>query len=337
MADSDTSLDVVVVGSAIVDVLSETTDDFLDEHGLVKGAMGLIDTERAEQLYAAMGPGIEVSGGSAGNTAAGIASLGGKAGFIGKVRDDQLGAVYAHDMAAIGVDTRVVVAPAAGGADEPSTARCLILVTPDAQRTMNTYLGIAGQLTPADIDPAFVERGALAYVEGYLWDAPEAKASVERVLEVARTAGRQVAFSLSDGFCVDRHRAEFLDLIERRVDLVFANEDEICSLFEVDDFEAALAEAQKRPQAWALTRSAAGAVVVAGDETYVVPAAPAEAVVDTTGAGDLFAAGYLVGYTRGLTPDVCARLGAIAAAEVISHIGARPRVSLSELVADVLR
>jgi sugar/nucleoside kinase (ribokinase family) len=328
-------LDVIAVGSAIVDVLSEATDEFLTSQGLTKGAMGLIDTERAEALYAAMGPGIEASGGSAANTAAGVASLGGAAGFVGKVRGDQLGAVFEHDMRATGVTTSLVVEPtlAHGGADDPSTARCLILVTPDAQRTLNTYLGIAGQLTPDDVDPQFVARAKVTYVEGYLWDSELAKAAVEKAMEAARAAGRSVAFSLSDGFCVDRHREAFRDLIDRRIDLVFANESEICSLFEVDDFDAALKEAQARPQTWLLTRSERGSVVVAGGETHVVPPTAVERLVDTTGAGDLYAAGYLFGHVRGLAPEVCATLGSIAAAEVISHIGARPQVPLAGLVA----
>ena len=327
-------LDVIAVGSAIVDVLSETTDEFIASQSLTKGAMGLIDAERADTLYDAMGPGTEASGGSAANTAAGIASLGGAAGFVGKVRGDQLGQVFRHDIQAVGVTAQLTVEPtlAHGGSDDPSTARCLILVTPDAQRTMNTYLGIAGQLTPDDVDPAFIARAAITYVEGYLWDAESAKTAVEKAMEAARDAGRTVAFSLSDGFCVDRHRAEFRDLIERRIDLVFANETEICSLFEVDDFDAALTAAKATPQTWLLTRSEHGSVVVAEGEATAVPAEPVDELVDTTGAGDLYAAGYLFGHVRGLAPEVCAKLGAIAAAEVISHMGARPLVPLSELV-----
>lgn len=331
-------LDVVAVGNAIVDVLSRTTDEFLVEHGLNKGAMGLVDHDRAEALYAAMPPGVEVSGGSAGNTAAGVASLGGTVGFIGKVRDDQLGGVYAHDLAAAGVATSVAAAPNAanGGSDEPSTARCLILVTPDAERTLNTYLGIAGQLTPDDIDPGFVARGAVTYVEGYLWDAEEAKAAVTKAMATARDARRAVAFTLSDGFCVDRHRAEFRALIDERIDIVFANEAEICSLFEVDEFDAALESVRGTPQTWVLTRSERGCVVVDGDRVVAVPAAPVDPVVDTTGAGDLFAAGYLFGHTRGLDCETCARIGAAAAAEIISHLGARPQTPLAALVTDLV-
>ncbi|HVX16425.1 MAG TPA: adenosine kinase [Acidimicrobiales bacterium] len=339
MSDQSPDLAVVTVGNAIVDVLIQATDDFLAEHELVKGSMDLVDLERSAALYAASGPGIEISGGSAGNTAAGIASLGGTVGFIGKVRDDQLGAVYSHDMAAAGVTTSVATAPDAahGGTDDPSTGRCLVLITPDAQRTMNTYLGIAGQLTPDDVDPAFVARGAVTYVEGYLWDAPHAKDAVVKAMDAARGAGREVAFTLSDGFCVDRHRAEFLDLIGQRIDIVFANEDEICSLFEVDDFDTARkAAAALDGKTWVLTRSEKGSVVASGDSTVAVPAAPVDRVVDTTGAGDLFAAGYLHGHVLGLSPERCARIGSVAAAEVISHVGARPQTPLATLAADLL-
>ncbi|MEO9223539.1 MAG: adenosine kinase [Acidimicrobiales bacterium] len=333
---SDADLDVVTVGNAVVDVIATTTDDFLAKHGLTKGAMGLIPVADAEKLYGEMGPGTEVSGGSAGNTAAGVASLGGTVGFIGKVRDDQLGAVYAHDLGAAGVETSVTVAPNAadGGADDPSTARCLVLVTPDAERTLNTYLGIAGQIAPDDIDPAFVARGKVTYVEGYLWDTDDAKAAVTKAMDVAHGAGRQVAFTLSDGFCVDRHRSEFCDLIEERIDVVFANESEICSLFEVDGFDAALSKLRGSRQTWVLTRSEHGSVVVADGTSVAVPAEPVRQLVDTTGAGDLFAAGYLFGHTHGLPVDVCARIGAIAAAEVISHIGARPQVPLTGPIAN---
>lgn len=331
-------LDVVCVGNAIVDVLSHTTDAFLAEHGLAKGSMGLVDFDTAERLYAAMGPGIEVSGGAAGNTAAGVASLGGTAGFVGKVRDDQLGEVYEHDLRSAGVTTALTVAPdgAAGGADDPSTGRCLVLVTPDAQRTMSTYLGIAGQLTPDDIDPDFVARGAVTYVEGYLWDTPPAKAAVTKAMDAARLAGRRVAFSLADGFCVDRHRSEFRALIDERIDIVFANEVEICSLFEAPSFDDVRKAVAGSDKVWVLTRSEKGCVVVHGDDAVEVPAAPVEEVVDSTGAGDLFAAGFLFGYTRALAPESCARIGAIAAAEVISHIGARPQTPLDELIATLL-
>lgn len=320
-------LDVVVVGNAIVDVIAPTADEFLVRHDLAKGSMALVDTEAAERLYDAMGPGTESSGGSGANTAAGVASFGGRAGFVGRVRDDQLGEVFAHDITSVGVhyDT-----PRA--ADGPPTARCLILVTPDAQRTMNTYLGSSGLLDEDDIDPVFIQRGWVTYGEGYLWEAPAAKAAMTKAFAAARAAGRRSAFTLSDGFCVDRNRAEFLALIEERLDIVFANEVEVCSLFEVPSFEHALDRVHSRPGVWALTRSELGSVVVANGEVYEVPAVPVAEVVDTTGAGDQYAAGFLFGLTHGLGLADCARLGSIAAAEVISHFGARPERPLATLV-----
>lgn len=323
-------LDVVTVGNAIVDVLTHATEDFLADQALVKGAMQLIETDQAERLYAAMGPGIEESGGSAANTAVGVASLGGRAGFVGKVRDDQLGDVFAHDIRAAGVEFDV--APATDG---PPSARCLILVTPDAQRTLNTNLGIAGQVSPEDIDAAFISRGAVCYTEGYLWDAPVAMAAVTKAMEVAHAAGRTVAFTLSDPFCVERHRDEFVDLIER-VDVVFANEVEICSLWQVGSFDEAVERVRRQDRIWALTRSEKGSVIVNRDTTIEVPAEPIDELVDTTGAGDLYAAGFLFGLTRGRDLTTCARLGSIAAAEVISHVGARPVTPLNELVSDLV-
>lgn len=320
-------LHVVAVGNAIVDVIAHADDDFLALHGLAKGSMTLVDTDRAHQLYDAMGPGTESSGGSAANTTAGVASFGGRAGFVGKVRDDQLGEVFAHDIRAIGVD---FATPAA--TDGPPTARCLIVVTPDAQRTMNTYLGTAGLLTADDVDPAFVTRAAVAYGEGYLWSEPSAKEALTKAFAAARAAGRRTAFTLSDGFCVDANRSEFLALIDEHVDIVFANEVEICSLFEASSFAEALARARARSGIWALTRSELGSVVVRGGDVHEVRAAPVREVVDTTGAGDLYAAGFLFGFTRGLGLADCARLGGIAAAEVISHVGARPEVSLAGLI-----
>lgn len=319
-------LDVVAVGNAIVDVLSETTDQFLVEHGLQKGTMALIDTERATALYDAMGPGVEASGGAAANTTAGVASLGGAAGFIGKVRDDQLGEVFAHDIRAGGVAFEVP--PAREGLP---TGRCLILVTPDAERTMNTYLGAAAEIGPGEVDPAFVARGAICYVEGFLWDAPLAKQAVVAAMEAARAASRRVAFSLSDPFCVERHRDEFRTLIDERIDIVFANEEEACALLELDDLEAVIGQIKDQHRVWAITRGAAGSVVVAGEVRHDVPATPVEAVVDTTGAGDLYAAGFLWGLTHGQPLEECARLGAVAAAEVISHFGARPVTPLATL------
>lgn len=319
--------DVIGVGNAIVDVLSPTEDEFLNRHGLDKGAMTLIDPDRAGALYDAMGPAVEVSGGSAANTLAGIASLGGKGAYIGKVRDDLLGKVFAHDIQAAGVDYRT--GPAAGG--EP-TARCLIFVTPDAQRTMQTCLGVSVSLGPDDIDIEAIGSASITYLEGYLFDPPAAKRAFIRAAEAAHAAGRQVALSLSDGFCVDRHRAEFMHLVSGHVDILFANEAEITSLFEVDDFDHAVGLIRGHCRIAALTRGEAGAVIVAGTDVFRIPAAAVDKVVDTTGAGDLFAAGFLYGLTQGREPADCGRIGALAAAEVISHYGARPEASLARLL-----
>lgn len=321
------AFDVLGIGNAIVDVLSHADDEFIRKHALVKGAMTLIDEARAETLYAAMGPGVEISGGSCGNTMAGVASFGGKGAYIGKVRNDQLGAVFGHDIRATGVtfDTPQ-------STDGPATARCLILVTPDAQRTMNTYLGACTKLGPADIDVARVGAAQVTYVEGYLWDEPAAKQAVLKAFDAAHAAGRQVSITLSDSFCVDRYRAEFLELVRSKVDILFANEAEIKSLYQVDDFDKAVAAARKDAKIAAVTRSEKGSVVIKGGETHAVPAAPVAKVVDTTGAGDLYAAGFLFGLTHGKPLAECARLGGIAAAEVISHVGARPEMALKGLV-----
>jgi len=319
--------DVLGIGNAIVDVLSRTDEAFLGQHGLVKGSMMLIDEERAESLYDAMGPAIEVSGGSCGNTMAGIASFGGKGAYIGKVRDDQLGTVFGHDLRSIGVafDT-----PKARSG--PSTARCLILITPDAQRTMNTYLGACTGLGPSDIDPALVGSAAVTYVEGYLWDAPAAKQAVLKAFEAAHAQGRLVSITLSDSFCVHRYRDEFRDLVRNKVDILFGNEAEIKALYEVDTFEEAMEAVRREARIAALTRSEKGSVVIKGSETWAVPASPAARVVDTTGAGDLYAAGFLFGYTHAKPLAECARLGGVAAAEVISHVGARPEQALREQI-----
>jgi sugar/nucleoside kinase (ribokinase family) len=321
------AFDVLGIGNAIVDVISRADDAFLGQHGLVKGSMMLIDEERAETLYAAMGPGIEVSGGSCGNTMAGVASFGGKGAYIGKVRNDQLGQVFGHDLRAIGVsfDTKSATAG-------PATARCLILVTPDAQRTMNTYLGACTGLGPADIDTRVVGAAKVTYVEGYLWDAPEAKKAVLKAFDAAHAAGRLVSITLSDSFCVNRYREEFLDLVRNKVDILFGNESEIKALYEVNSFEEAMEATRKDAKIAALTRSEKGSVVVKGSETWVVPAAPVAKVVDTTGAGDLYASGFLFGYTHDKPLAECARLGGIAAAEVISHVGARPEQALRGLI-----
>ena len=323
--------DVVGIGNALVDVLSHETHEFVAEQELTPGAMTLIDTERAEALYAAMGPAIEISGGSAANTLVGVTSFGGSGAYVGRVADDELGAVFGHDIRAAGVDFRAK--PASGG--EPS-GRCLIIVTPDAQRTMNTYLGASAQLGPSDVDHELVAAAQVLYLEGYLWDEPDAKAAYRLAARTAHDAGNRVAFTLSDSFCVDRHRSEFLDLVESEVDVLFANESEITSLYEVDEFDDALQRVQHHCEIAALTRSEKGAVVVTRDEVHVVDAHPVAQVVDTTGAGDQFAAGFLYGLTHGYHLGTAARLGALAASEVISHLGARPAVSLSGLAAPLL-
>ena len=320
--------DVLGIGNAIVDVLARADDAFLVKHGLVKGAMTLIDAERAEALYAAMGPGIEISGGSAANTLAGVASLGGRAAYIGKVRDDQLGQVFRHDIRAAGVAFDST--PSRDGA---STARCLILVTPDAQRTMQTYLGACAELGPDDVTQDRVAAAQVTYLEGYLWDKAAAKDAFRKAMRLARDSGRKVSLTLSDPFCVERHRAEFLDLAERHVDILFANEAEIIALYQARNFADAMAQLRAhRRRVAALTRSAKGSVVVAADAVHEVPAEPIGRVVDTTGAGDLYAAGFLYGLTHGRDLPSCARIGSIAAAEIISHVGARPEVPLADLV-----
>ena len=321
------AFDVLGIGNAIVDVITRADDAFLGKHQLTKGSMMLIDEARADTLYGAMGPGIEVSGGSCGNTMAGVASFGGKGAYIGKVRDDQLGAVFAHDLRATGVAFDTPMATSG-----PATARCLILVTPDAQRTMNTYLGACTGLGPADIDPKLAASAQVTYVEGYLWDAPEAKKAVLKAFDAAHAAGRLVSITLSDSFCVDRYREEFRALIRDKVDILFGNESEIKSLYRVESFEAAVEATRKEARIAALTRSEKGSVVIKGGETHAVPAAPVARVVDTTGAGDLYAAGFLHGFTHGKPLAECARLGGIAAAEIISHVGARPEKPLRELV-----
>jgi sugar/nucleoside kinase (ribokinase family) len=321
------AFDVLGIGNAIVDVISRADDAFLAKHALTKGSMMLIDEARAETLYAAMGPGIEVSGGSCGNTMAGVASLGGKGAYFGKVKQDQLGAVFSHDLKAIGVSFDTPAATTG-----PATARCLILVTPDAQRTMNTYLGACTGLGPNDIDTNVVGAAQVTYVEGYLWDAPEAKKAVLKAFDAAHAAGRLVSITLSDSFCVDRYRDEFRDLVRSKVDILFGNESEIKSLYQVDSFEAAMEAVRKEAKIAALTRSEKGSVVIKGSETHAVPAAPVSKVVDTTGAGDLYAAGFLYGFTRNKPLAECARLGGIAAAEIISHVGPRPETPLKDLI-----
>lgn len=326
---SGRSIDVVCFGMAIVDVLTHADDEFLDRHSMIKGSMDLIDTERALRIYADMPPAIEISGGSAANTAVGIASFGRSAAFVGKVADDDLGSVFAHDIRAAGVafSTPVIT----GEAASPGTARCLILVTPDAQRTMNTYLGVAASLRPVDADPGLIASASVLYIEGYLWDDPGAIEVIRVAIDAAHGAGTAVAFTLSDGFCVDRHREEFLRLVAEDVDILFANELEICSLFETSDFDEAAARVSDHVGIACLTRSEHGSVILTADGgRLVVPAVPST-LVDTTGAGDLYAAGFLSGWTAGSDLAESGRMGSLAAGEVISHLGARPQTPLSEL------
>jgi sugar/nucleoside kinase (ribokinase family) len=320
-------LDVVGIGNAIVDVLANADDELLIKQGMIKGAMTLIDAARAEALYSVMGAAIEVSGGSGANTIAGLASLGGRGGFMGKIGNDQLGGIFRHDIQANGV----VFETASAKSDTP-TARCLIFVTPDAQRTLNTYLGACIEFGPEDVDATLVAHSKVTYLEGYLWDPPAAKAAFLKAAKVARDAGRKVALSLSDAFCVERHRAEFRELLSQHVDILFANEAEICSLWQVDNFDAALQATRGKCEIAALTRSARGSVILAGQDVHIVDAARVTQVVDTTGAGDLYAAGFLYGLTGGREPYDCGRIGAIAAAEIIGHYGARPETPLSELL-----
>jgi sugar/nucleoside kinase (ribokinase family) len=321
---------VVGMGNAIVDVIAHVQDSFIDEHRLERGAMRLIEADEVRTLYAAMPPGIEASGGSAANTIAGIADLGGRVAYIGKVRDDQLGEVFAHDMRAAGVEYDVPFAT-----EGDPTARCLIMVTPDAQRTLNTFLGVSRNLTPADVDESVVARADLLYCEGYLWDVEVAKAAIRHGMDLAHRHGGRTALALSDSFCVDRHRDEFRDLVENRVDVLFANELEITSLYEVDTFDEALELVRGQCEIACLTRSEHGSVVVSGDEVHVIPA-ESTTVVDTTGAGDLYAAGFLWGLSEGYDLTTCGRLGSMAAAEVISHLGARPEVSLADLAKPII-
>jgi sugar/nucleoside kinase (ribokinase family) len=327
----DTRFDVAGIGNAIVDVIAHAADADLERLSLNKGTMTLVDAAAADRLYAAMGPAVEVSGGSAANTIAALASLGGRGAFIGKVGDDQLGAIFRHDMTALGITFTTAVAPA-GLSTGLSTGRCLVLVTPDAQRTLQTCLGVAGDLGPEDVDAAEIAAARVTYLEGYLWDKPRAREAFVHAAGIAHEAGRTVALSLSDPFCVDRHRADFLDLVDNHVDVLFANEDEIVSLTQEHSFDAALQRVRAHCQVAALTRSEKGSVIVAGDEVHVVDAEPVARVVDTTGAGDAFAAGFLFGLTRDLRLETCARIGAITAGEVISHIGARAEVPLRELI-----
>ena len=328
---SSTKYDVVGIGNAIVDVIAHTDDAFLTEHNLTKGSMALVDEAQAQLIYDSMGPAMEISGGSAANTIAGIASLGGCGAYIGKVKADQLGEVFRHDISAVGVafDT----APATDG---PQTARSFILVTPDAQRTMNTYLGACVNLSPGDVDPDVVAGSSVTYLEGYLWDPPLAKEAFRKAVGIAHEAGRKVALTLSDSFCVDRFRDEFLDLAENAVDILFANDDEICSLYQVDNFDEALQHVRGHCEIAALTRSEHGSVVISGDQVHVIDGVAVNRLEDATGAGDLYASGFLYGLTHGHDLATCGRLGSVAASEVISHLGARPQTPLADLIETAL-
>ena len=321
-------LDVVGIGNAIVDIIGHADDDFLAAQEMVKGSMILIDEARAEAIYGAMTPALEMSGGSAGNTIAGIASLGGKAGYIGKVRDDVLGKVFRHDITSAGVEF-----PTPAAADGPATARSMILVTPDAQRTMNTFLGACVNLGPSDIDQGLIERAQVTYLEGYLYDPPLAQEAFRHAALLAHAAGRKVSLSLSDSFCVVRHREAFLQLVDHHIDILFGNEAEITALFGTGDFKDAIDHVRRACDLAAVTRGALGSVIVTKDTVIDVPAAPVSRIVDTTGAGDLYAAGFLYGLTQQRKLAECGRLASLAAAEIISHYGARPETPLKEYVA----
>jgi sugar/nucleoside kinase (ribokinase family) len=320
------TLDVVAIGNAIVDIIGRCDDAYLAKHNCPKGHMRLVDTATISSLYDGMGPGTEISGGSAANTAVGVASFGGHAGFIGKIASDEFGKIFAHDIKAAGVAFNGK--SISGGAP---TSRSLILVTPDGERTMNTLLGISTELTESDLDHGLIQSAKVLYLEGYLFDAPAAKAAFRKSVALAKGAGRQVALSLSDGFCVDRHRAEFKDLIKDGIDIVFANEGEITSLYETADFAQAARQAASHMKMAVLTRGSQGSLILAGGKQVAVAVDPVSKVVDTTGAGDLYAAGFLYGHTQGLDTAICGRLGSIAAAEIISHTGARPATALAAL------
>lgn len=322
--------DVVGIGNALVDVIAHTTDEFLPEHELVKGSMTLIETERAVELYSVLTGAVEMSGGSAANTVVGVASFGGSAAYIGKVDDDDLGQVFGHDMRAVGVGF-----VGGGNAQEIPTGRCIIVVTPDAERTMNTYLGVSSTLGVEDLDESVIADGHVLYMEGYLFDHDDAKAAFRRAADVAHDNGRTVSLTLSDSFCVDRHRDDFRALVHDSVDLLFGNEDELLSLYEMDSFNDAVAALRAECSLAVITHGSDGCVIVTADEMLTVPAVPVDRVVDTTGAGDLFAAGFMYGYTNGADLAECGRLGSVAAAEVISHVGPRPLVELRTLRGDV--
>jgi sugar/nucleoside kinase (ribokinase family) len=324
---SKDGLDIVGIGNAIVDVLSRAEDGFLTDNNLSKGGMILIEADQAEKLYARMGPAMEMSGGSAANTVAAFASMGGKAGYIGKVANDQLGHVFRHDMRAMGVDFDTAALD-----DGPPTARSLILITPDAQRTMCTFLGACVWISPADLNEAAIQAAKVTYLEGYLFDRPRAKQTFRKASELAHAAGKKVALSLSDPFCIERHRDEFLDLVQNHVDIVFANAAEILSLYQTKDFDEAVFNVRQHCEIAVLTRSEKGSVIVTKDELIEVAAETVSAVVDTTGAGDVYAAGFLYGYTQGKPLPQCGRIASVVAAEILTHIGARPQQNLGKLL-----
>jgi sugar/nucleoside kinase (ribokinase family) len=317
---------VTAIGNAIVDIIGRCDEDFLARHGAAKGSMRLVDAEMVQRLYSEMGPAIEISGGSAANTMVGLASFGGKAAFIGKVADDEFGRIFRHDIGAAGVTFET-----AAVSGKAPTSRSLILVTPDGERTMNTFLGISTDLDQAEVDAATVTGAGVIYLEGYLFDQPHAMAAFRHAAALANNAGRAVALTLSDGFCVDRHRNAFLDFIRSDVDILFANEAEIASLYETANFDEAANRAAADTKLAVLTRSAKGSLILADGARHEIPVEPVAEVVDTTGAGDLYAAGFLYGLTSGADLATAGRLGSLAAAEIISHVGARPQTNLGEL------
>ncbi len=320
--------DVLAIGNALVDVIAEAPASFLAERNIAKGSMRLIGADEAETLYAAMAQGREISGGSAANTVAGMAAMGAKPAFVGRVANDQLGTIFAHDIRAAGVDFTT-----AASVGTTPTGRCLIVVTPDGDRTMNTYLGACQELSEADLDAETVAAAQILYLEGYLWDPPVPRAAMKKAIAVARANGRKVAMTLSDVFCVEGHRADFRDLLESHVDLMFGNENEVCALYQTQNLDEAMAELAKHSAIAVVTRSSKGAVVLEGGRRHVVAAEPVARVLDTTGAGDLFAGGFMAAMVAGRSMPDCARAGCIAAAEVIGHFGARPEADLKALVA----
>jgi len=325
---TEPTLDIVAIGNAIVDVIAQADDAFVTGEGVTKGSMRLMDEATSDSLYSRMGPGREISGGSAANTVAGMAMMGAKCGFIGQVADDQLGEVFTHDIRANGVVYETPIRPG-----QPSTARCLILVTPDGQRTMNTFLGASQYLPEAALDRALIASAKILYLEGYLWDPEEPRAAMRAAIGIAHEAGRQVAFTLSDAFCISRHRADFLALLDSgAIDILFANEVELLSLTEIEDFDTALEQVAAKVPTLVVTRGAHGAVAVQKGARAAVSAEPIERIVDTTGAGDLFAAGFMAGQVQGRSLEDSLHMGAIAAAEIISHYGARPEAKLDELI-----